>query len=83
MLWRKLGSVYTFHGGLMVVGGIMFGIDSLRAKVLWRSAVSLFLVGIILNLGFALLPLPDTLQILGSSVRNLGLILMGVSVIRE
>ena len=83
MLLRKLGGVYTFHGGLMVVGGTMFGIASLRAKVLWQSAISLFMVGIILNLGVALLPLPDILQILGSSARNLGLIAMGVSIIRK
>lgn len=61
----------------------MFGIASLRAKVLWQGAVRLFMIGIILNLGVALLPLPDILQILGSSVRNLGLIAMGVSVIQK
>jgi hypothetical protein len=83
ILLRKLGNVYTFHGGLMVAGGTMFGIASLRAKVLWQGAVSLFLFGIILNLSIALLPLPDILQILGSSVRNLGLIAMGVSIIRK
>ncbi|MGA7935810.1 MAG: hypothetical protein WCA35_19825 [Kovacikia sp.] len=82
-LWRKLGGVYTFHGGLMVVGGVMFGIESLRAKVLWRGAVSLFLVGVILNFSVALLPLLNLLQILGSSVRNLGLIGMGVSMMRK
>jgi hypothetical protein len=83
MLWEKLGGVYTFHGGLMVAGGAMFGIDSLRAKVLWRGAVGLFTIGLALNLGVALLPLPDLLQILGSSLRNLGLMAMGVSVMRK
>jgi hypothetical protein len=83
MLLGKLGGVYTFHGGLMVAGGTMFGIASLRAKVLLRGAVSLFMAGIILNFGVALLPLPDILQILGSSLRNLGLIAMGVSVIQK
>lgn len=83
MLLRKLGGIYIFHGGLMVAGGTMFGIASLRAKVLWQGAISLFMIGIILNLGVAILPLPDILQILGSSVRNLGLIAMGVSVIQK
>jgi hypothetical protein len=82
-LWRQLVGVYTFHGGLMVAGGVMFGIDSLRAQVLWRGAVSLFIIGIMLNLGVALLPLPDILKILGSLVRNLGLIAMGMSVMRK
>ena len=83
ILWKKLGGVYTFHGGLMVIGGTMFAIDSLRARVLWRGAVNLFLFGVILNLGVAILPLPNILQILGSSVRNLGLIAMGISVMRS
>lgn len=83
MLLGKLGGVYTFHRGLMVAGGTKFGVASLRAKVLWQGAVILFLVGMILNLGVALLPLPDILQILGISVRNLGLIAMAVSVIQK
>ncbi len=33
MLLEKLGNVYTFHGGLMVTGGMMFGIASLHSKV--------------------------------------------------
>lgn len=82
-LWRKLGENYTFHGGLMVVGGVMFGIDSLRARILWRGAIGLFMVGIIFNLSLALLSLPDILQILGSSMRNLGLIAMGVGIARR
>jgi hypothetical protein len=83
MLWGKLGGIYTFHGGLMVVGGLLFGLDSLRVGVLSRCAVSLFIVGIILNFGLALLPLPDILQVLGSSVRNLGIIAMGIGIIRK
>ncbi|MEO0946863.1 MAG: hypothetical protein AAFY11_01700 [Cyanobacteria bacterium J06641_5] len=83
MLWRKLGDIYTFHGGLMVLGGVMFGVDSLRAGVLWRGAVGLFVAGIILNLGLALLPLPEILQVLGSSTRNLGLIAIGIGIARK
>ena len=82
-LWRKLGGIYTFHGGLMIAGGVMFGLDSLRTKVLLRSAVLLFVVGIILNFGLALLPLPDILQTFGSSVRNLGLIAMGIGIMKN
>jgi hypothetical protein len=83
MLLQKLGGIYTFHGGLMVAGGTMFSIASLRARVLWQGAVSLFIVGIILNFGVALLPLSDILQRLESSVRNLGLIAMGGAIIRK
>jgi hypothetical protein len=79
ILWQKLGYVYTWHGGLMVVGGILFAFDSLRAKILPRVAVLIFLVGIILNLSLTFLPLADIWQTLGSFVRNLGLIIIGFS----
>jgi hypothetical protein len=82
-LWQRLGGIYTFHGGLMVVGGVLFGLASLRANVLWRGAVMLFLIGNILNLVLGLLPLPEILQIAGSTVRNLGLMGMGIGLMRE
>jgi len=83
MLLQQLGGVYTFHGGVMIIGGTMFGIDSLKAKVFSSRVIALFLIGISLNLAVALLPLPDILQILGSLLRNVGLIAMGITVIRK
>lgn len=82
-LWRKLGGVYTFHGGLMITGGVLFSLATLRANVLWRSAVILFLIGIILNLVLGLLPLPEIVQIAGSTARNLGLMGIGVGLMRS
>jgi hypothetical protein len=81
-LWSRLGRVYTFHGGLMVVGGVLFALAALRAKVLWRGAVGLFLIGIVLNLFLGLLPLPEIVQILGSTIRNLGLMGIGLGLLR-
>jgi hypothetical protein len=83
MLWNRLGGTYTFHGGLMVTGGLLFGLAALRAKVLWHSAVILFSIGIALNLILGLLPLPDIVQTAGSAVRNLGLMGMGVGLMRS
>jgi hypothetical protein len=80
-LWNKLGVVYTVHGGLMVAGGLLFGFASLKAKILWRGAVVLFLVGIIINFILGLLPLPDILQTIGSALRNFGLMGMGAGLI--
>lgn len=82
-LWQRLGGIYTFHGGLMVAGGVLFGLAALRANVLWRGAVMLFLIGNILNLVLGLLPLPEVIQIAGSTVRNLGLMGMGIGLLRE
>jgi hypothetical protein len=77
VLWARLGSLYTVHGGFMVVGGLLFALSVLRAG--WRPAwpLTLFAAGITVNLLLALVPAPDILQTIGSAVRNLGLIAMG------
>jgi hypothetical protein len=77
ILWGRLGGVYTFHGGLMVAGGLMFGGASLKARVLGRKWVALFMAGVVINLFLSILPVPEILQIAGSTVRNAGLIGMG------
>lgn len=82
MLWQRLGTVYTFHGGLMVLGGLLFGFSAIKAKVLWQKGVILFIVGLLLNLLLTFLPLPEILQITGSSIRNLGLIGIGFGLLR-
>ncbi len=82
VLWQRLGSVYTFHGGLMVVGGLAFGFSSLKAAVLSRKGTVLFICGLLLNLLLALAPLPDILQTIGSAIRNLGLIGIGLGLLR-
>lgn len=78
-LWNQLGELYQFHGALMIIGGLAFGIATARARVLPRWTSVLFLLGISLNLAVALLPMPEILQTVGSTVRNAGLIAMGSS----
>lgn len=82
-LWTRLGAVYTFHGVMMIVGGLVFGVASLRANVLSRIGVSIFILGIGLNLLFGLLPVPDIMQIIGSSFRNVGLIVIGIGLLHH
>lgn len=82
-LVKRLGPAYTVHGALMVVGGLMFGIGSLRAGVLPRPAVIAFLAGVSLSLVFSVLPVADVGPTIGSVLRNLGLIGMGVGLLRE
>lgn len=81
-LWQRTGSAYTIHGALMIAGGLMFGVAALRADQLPRPAVLLFLVGLSVNLLFALIPVPEIAQIAGSALRNLGLIGMGFGIVR-
>lgn len=83
LLWNRLGAVYTFHGGLMVGGGLLFGFTSLKAGLLWRKGVSLFIAGLLLNLLLTFLPLPDIVQTIGSTLRNCGLIGIGFGLIRK
>lgn len=82
-LWGQLGWVYTLHGVLMVVGGALFGIATLRARVLSRVGTALFLLGIAVNLLVGLAPLPDIMQTVGSTIRNLGLIGIGIGLLRR
>lgn len=76
-LWQQLGAAYTVHGALMVVGGLLFARAALRAPSLPRLAVVLFGAGLLVNLGLALVPAPDMLQVVGTAVRNAGLVGMG------
>jgi len=77
-LWSRLGGVYTLHGGLMIVGGLSFGIAAIRARTLWTPGVVVFLAGIAINLFLATLPVAEVWQTVGSSFRNLGLIGIGI-----
>ena len=80
-LWERLDGIYTAHGALMVCGGVMFSWSSLRGGSLPKGAVLLFLAGILINLVLALLHAPDILQTIGSTARNLGLMIMGYAVL--
>ena len=73
-LWSGLGGMYTLHGAVMVAGGAAFGWATLQAAVLPRWTAVVFLAGVIVNLVLALLPAPDLLQTIGTTLRNVGLI---------
>jgi len=81
-LWGQLGSTYTIHGALMVIGGLLFAWATLRAGSLPRLAMLLFGFGLLVNLVLALLPTPDILQTLGTAIRNVGLVGMGYAILR-
>jgi len=81
-LWEHLGNLYTMHGLLMILGGVAFGAATYRARVFpgWTPVV--FLAGVVLNLSLALVAAPDLFQTLGSALRNLGLMGMGLYLVR-
>lgn len=82
-LWFRLGRVYTIHGILMVVSGLLFAILSFGRGVLNRTGLAIFILGITMNLVIAFLPVGDLVQIVGSSIRNLGLVIIGIGLILE
>ncbi len=47
VLWQKLGSVYTFHGGLMVVGGL--ALVFLKSRSIINKEPSYLFVGFCLT----------------------------------
>lgn len=81
-LWEHLGNLYTIHGLLMILGGVAFGAATYRARVFPSWTPVVFLAGVVLNLSLALVAAPDLLQTLGSALRNLGLIGMGLYLVR-
>lgn len=82
-LIEELGSIYAFHGGLMVVGGLLFGAAVIRARVLPRWTGWLLILGVSLNLLLYLLALPNLTQIIGSTIRNIAFIGMGITIISK
>lgn len=81
LLWSELGLLYTVHGAVMVVGGLLFAWSVWQAAWLPRVGVACFSAGLLVNLLLALMPTPDILQTLGSALRNIGLMLMGYAII--
>ena len=79
-LLEELGSIYNFHGVLMVAGGILFGMAVIKAGVLPKWTGWLLILGVSLNLLFRLLAFPDLSQIIGSIVRNIAFVGMGVAI---
>lgn len=80
-LWLALGTAYTVHGALMVIGGLMFAWAMLRAAWLPQGAIWLFALGLLFNLVLAVLPVPDILQTLGTALRNTGLLIVGYAIL--
>ena len=81
-LLEELGSIYTFYGGLMVTGGILFGMAAIVARVFPRWTGWLLIFGVSLNLLLRLLAFPDLSQIVGSIIRNIAFVGMGVAILR-
>lgn len=80
-LWQRLGAPYTFHGAVMVCGGLLFVGSAWQADWLPRPALGLFLAGLLVNAALGVLPSPEIFHTVGSAARNLGLMAIGYAVL--
>jgi len=78
----SLGILYPLHGLLLIVGGLLFGWSVMRAGVLPRWTGLLLMVGVVVNLAIAALPLPDISQIIGSTLRNIAFLGMAIALLK-
>lgn len=81
VLWAELGITYTLFGVVMIVGGLLFAYAGLRARWQPRWAITLFAIGVLINLAVGVMPVPDVVQTLGSAVRNAGLMAIGIGLL--
>jgi hypothetical protein len=81
-LWQQLGGEYTAWGAVMVIGGLAFTWSAWRTPALPKGAVAVFGAGLVVNLALAVVPAPDLWQTVGTLLRNVGLIGMGLHMVR-
>lgn len=77
-LLGQMGGMYTAHGLMMVVGGLLFGLSFLNTDKGSRIASGIFIMGLLTNTVVAVAQVDPILQIVGSTFRNLGLIGLGI-----
>jgi len=82
-LWSSLGRVYTMHGALMIVGGLLFGHATFKARVVPRWIPLVFMSGLAANLMLTFVDVDDLYQTIGTALRNAGLIAMGCAIWRS
>ncbi len=81
-LLNRLGNVYYLHGAAMVVGGIAFGAATRRVGFFPDWSTTAFLAGVSTSLLLTVISAPELLHTLGSALRNIGLMGMGVFLLR-
>jgi hypothetical protein len=80
-MFETLATVWTLIGPLYILGGLLFGIATLRAGILPRWAAGVFGFGAVSSLAFALLPL--SLESLAAVPVGVGLAWMGYALWSE
>ncbi|HEV8439468.1 MAG TPA: hypothetical protein VGT40_15355 [Methylomirabilota bacterium] len=82
-LVSEMGALYTFHGALLVIGGLLFGAAAIRAAVWPRWTGIALIVGVLLSLFLALVRLPDIMQTAASTIRSVAFVGMAVAALQQ
>lgn len=83
VLWQKLGAIYTAYGVVMIAGGLLFGLSILKTGEITRVGSLVFVMGLVLHVLLYLFSSGESLQVIASSLRNIGLIGMGISLCKS
>jgi hypothetical protein len=83
ILLTELGFIYYFHGGMMVVGGMLLGISIIKGNFypLWTGFG--LTVGVIINALVSFLPISAIFQTIGTLFRNISFIGIGIFIIKN
>ncbi len=82
-LVEKFGLLYAIHGGLLVIGGVLFGTAVYRAAVLPRWSGIMLIIGSVLAFVLKSMQFPEIAQVFSSTIRNLAFIGMAVTVLKR
>lgn len=83
LLVEQLGGFYLAHSVLLIVGGILFGIAVLRARFFPRWTGFLLITSLVFSVIFFIAPLPDRVQIVSSTLRNVAFLGMAIALLRS
>lgn len=82
-LVKKLGFIYLLHGAFLVVGGILFSIALLRARLVHPFIAYCILAASLISLITGVFHLSEKLYILGNYMRNVSFIFLGIWKLRN
>lgn len=75
---KNLGFMYLLHGMILIIGGILFSVALLRAKIAHPIIAYGILAGSVVSLITGLFQLSEQFYIVGNYVRNVSFVFLGI-----
>ena len=82
VVFDAFGALYDLHAGLALLGGLVFGVSVLRARVFppWTGVA--LVAGLLVTAGLTVAGLPEEVQTVGTAVRSVAFAGMGAACLR-